>query len=138
MPKGKHWSYDGRTLRIFDVYSCREGDELFVGETAGCQTMAMAYERASQTLSSKIGYIENAGFKNEHQVLYIQINEYMAHLLFDEGFLSIAKLEAADEDDNCIFVPMVLKGVRRIFAIRNDIVQAALYFGPAGKPVMAY
>ncbi|GAC1372005.1 MAG: hypothetical protein NVSMB39_6230 [Candidatus Saccharimonadales bacterium] len=76
--------------------------------------------------------------KSEKSVLYIQINEYTAHLLFAEGVLNIAMLKDADEDDKSIFVPMVFNSRRRIIAIRNDLTQAILFFGPAGKPVKLY
>ena len=135
MRKGKHWSHDGTVLRISEVYSSVNDGELFIGESADCQTKAMAYNRASQTLINRISLLEGAHHKSKFQVLYIQINEYMAHLLFDEGYLDIAKLEAADEDDKNIFIPMVFSGRRRIISIRNNITQAALYFGPAGKPL---
>jgi hypothetical protein len=138
MRKGKHWSHDGEVLRIFDVYSSVKDKQLFIGESADCQTKAMAYERASQALTTRIGYLEGLHHKSMYRVLYIQINEYMAHLLFDEGYLDIPKLEAADEDDKSIFIPMVFNNRRRIFAIRNDITQAALYFSPTGKPLSFY
>ena len=70
-----------------------------------------------------------------HRIKYIQINEYMAHLLFAEGFLRLPMLEKADEDEKAIFVPMIFNNRLRTIAIRSDLTQAIVYFGPTGNPL---
>lgn len=132
----KHWSHDGKVLKIFNVYGYIHESELYLGEARECMTKAMPHERASSALSSRLTNLDNGYGKNK--ILYIQINEYTAQLLFAEGILNIQMLKDADEDDKSIFVPMIFNSHRRIIAIRNDLPQAILFFGPNGKPLKIY
>ncbi len=131
--KGDHWSYDGEVLKIFDVYSCTQEKVTYLGESRECMTAASEHDRASQTISSRLMNLDN-GF-GVHRIKYIQINEYMAHLLFAEGVLRLQMLEEADEDEKAIFVPMIINNCSRTVAIRCDLTQAIVYFGPAGNPL---
>ncbi|GAC1372002.1 MAG: hypothetical protein NVSMB39_6220 [Candidatus Saccharimonadales bacterium] len=54
MRKRKHWSHDGKILRIFNVYSCIHEDEIYIGESGECLTKAMPHDRAGMAKAKKV------------------------------------------------------------------------------------
>lgn len=121
--KGRNWSYVDRTITFFDVSGRRYLDGTWaIGQRGSSQMRGVVHE-PSGSPSGQINDLIKADCRagRGREIAYVGIDPEVAVMLFLEGVITLAALEAAHEDSESILLSLHIGGTERSVVVSSAL-----------------